>query len=260
MVIEPRLRRFPERRARRLRRRRAGGDSRGFRCGDPAEAARRDRTAPHARAQRRPWLVELRDGDTLLAAARAGDLSLDAPLPVTRVEAEEAAKRHPGLRGHLFPRCFGCGPRRHRGRRAADLPRSRRRTKAGRSSVDSAGRRRRRVGAGSRRAGLGGARLPTAVVADRPCAGRFAGPCGDRSARGEGRAPRVGREPHVVMAWPLGREGRRWFAAAAVVGPGGELCALGRQTATTVSWGVPLGGSHWCSDGTDEITHRHEEE
>jgi len=38
-------------------------------------------------------------------------------------------------------------------------------------------------------------------------------------------------EEHVVMAWPIGREGRRFAAGAAVLGPRGEICAVGRQTA-----------------------------
>jgi hypothetical protein len=58
----------------------------------------------------------------------------------------------------------------------------------------------------------------------------------------------VAGEPHVVMAWPLGRDGRRWLAGAAIVGPGGELCAVGRQTAAVAAgWGVPLGRDHWAA-------------
>ena len=55
-------------------------------------------------------------------------------------------------------------------------------------------------------------------------------------------------EPHVVIGWPIGRDGRRWLAGAAILGPYGELCAAGRQTAAVVGgWGVPLGRDHWAS-------------
>ena len=53
-------------------------------------------------------------------------------------------------------------------------------------------------------------------------------------------------EPHVVIGWPIGRDGRRWLAGAAIFGPDGELCAAGRQTAAVVGgWGVPLGRDRW---------------
>jgi hypothetical protein len=53
--------------------------------------------------------------------------------------------------------------------------------------------------------------------------------------------PVLAGEPHVVIGWPMGRNGRAWLAGAAVIGPGGNLCAVGRQTAAITSWGVPLG-------------------
>jgi hypothetical protein len=52
----------------------------------------------------------------------------------------------------------------------------------------------------------------------------------------------VAGEPHVVMGWPIGRDGRRWLAGAAILAPDGSLCAAGRQTAAVVAgWGIPLG-------------------
>jgi hypothetical protein len=59
--------------------------------------------------------------------------------------------------------------------------------------------------------------------------------------------PVVAGEPHVVIAWPLAREGRTWLAGAALIGPGGELCAIGRQTAAITSWGVPLARARWAA-------------
>ena len=56
-------------------------------------------------------------------------------------------------------------------------------------------------------------------------------------------------EPHVVIGWPIGREGRKWSAGAAVFGPDGRLCVVGLQTAAVVTgWGVPLGRDHWAAE------------
>ena len=61
--------------------------------------------------------------------------------------------------------------------------------------------------------------------------------------------PVVPGEPHVVIGWPIGREGRKWHAGAAIFGPHGELCAVGRQTAAAVAgWGIPLGRDRWGAE------------
>ena len=62
-------------------------------------------------------------------------------------------------------------------------------------------------------------------------------------------APVRAGAPHVVMAWPIGREGRTWVAGAALIGPDGEVCAVGRQDAAITSWGLPLGRAHWPANG-----------
>jgi hypothetical protein len=55
-------------------------------------------------------------------------------------------------------------------------------------------------------------------------------------------------EPHIVLGWPIAREGRMLLAGGAVVTGDGELCAIGRQTAVLTSWGITLGMDHWRSD------------
>jgi len=55
---------------------------------------------------------------------------------------------------------------------------------------------------------------------------------------------RVG-EPHVVMAWLVGRDVRGLFAEGAVLSREGGLLALARHRLAVASWGVPLGREHW---------------
>jgi hypothetical protein len=57
-------------------------------------------------------LVELRDGETLLAEARPAQLDVDVPAPVSLAEADAASTRFPGFHHHLFPGCLVCGPER----------------------------------------------------------------------------------------------------------------------------------------------------
>jgi hypothetical protein len=44
----------------------------------------------------------------------------------------------------------------------------------------------------------------------------------------------AGGEPHVVVGWPIGEEGRKRFAGSAIFTAGGGLCAYARST-----WLVP---------------------
>jgi hypothetical protein len=60
--------------------------------------------------------------------------------------------------------------------------------------------------------------------------------------------PVAAGEPHVVIAWPMGRDDRTWVAGAALFRARGELCAVGLQRAAVTTWGVPLGRAHWHRD------------
>jgi hypothetical protein len=70
--------------------------------------------------------------------------------------------------------------------------------------------------------------------------------------------PVAAGEPHVVMAWPVDGEGRGRLAGGAVIGPDGELCAIGVQTAATTNWGVPLGRAHWPAPAGNGHTRRNQ--
>jgi hypothetical protein len=158
----------------------------------------------------------LLDGDAVVAEARPGAPELEPPAPVTLAEAEEASSRHVRWGGENFSECFSCGIRPEDGLcihvgpvRGRDL--------------HAAPWVAREVS-------------PEVVWAAIDCAGAYAvgGP-----GRGEvvlGRmAAEIRRLPEegeqcVVIAWPLGEEGRKLSAGTALFTAAGELLAIARQT------------------------------
>ena len=126
---------------------------------------------------------------------------------------------------HPFPRCFGCGPERdpteavalHVGRISGDV--------WGRTWTPSAAL-----------PSDGDLVAPEVAWTALDCPGSFAAvPAGAPPhvlGRLEGevlRPPRVGEE-HVILAWSLGHEGRKRWAATAILGPDGALRAHARAT------------------------------
>jgi hypothetical protein len=197
-------------------------------------------------------LVELRDGDVVLAEGASKLLSLDVPLPVTRSEAEAATRRFPGFRHHPVPACFGCGHERAAGDGLRIFPGP----VVGRRLVAASW-----VPAAALADGAG--RVPSelvwaaldcpelwALIVHAPAAAASRVVTAALTTRLE--HPVLAGEPHVVMAWPIGRDGNAWLAGAAVIGPRGELCAVGRQAAAMASWGVPLGWLAPTEDGTHD--------
>jgi hypothetical protein len=208
------------------------------------------RPVPSARALRLerpgPGHVELYDGAQLVADGFEAEVLLEVPEPVAPTEAKAASRRFPGAAHHPFPGCVCCGPEHPRGLRVFPGPVS------GRGIVAA------HWLPPEQLAGDRGELPPALVCAALDCPQIWAlmlhAPVAtsDRvvTAVLETRLeqPVLAGEPHVVVAWPLGRDGRRWLAGAAVFGPAGELCAAGRQTAAVVrGWGVPLGRDHWAT-------------
>lgn len=167
----------------------------------------------------------LHSGTQLFAEAQPAELDLHVPSAVPPADAERAAERYAGFHRHVFPTCFVCGPLREEedGLRIF----------AG--SVDDRGD---TVAApwtpGSALAEDSGAVRSEFVWAALDCPGAFAiGLEGGRvlvlgrlTARLAGEV-RAG-EPHVVLAWPIGAQGRKHFAGSAIFGPSGQLCASAR--------------------------------
>jgi hypothetical protein len=163
----------------------------------------------------------LRDGDITVAAARPGALELEPPSPVGFEEATAAASRYAGFEWHAFPSCFACGPRRDEedGLRLFPGP------VAGRNTVACTWRPNVSLTDDS-----GGVR-PEFVWAALDCPTAFAcdlsGPpivLAQLTARIDA-LPCVGGE-HMVMAWPLGRDGRKHRAGCAIFDGDGHLLAL----------------------------------
>jgi hypothetical protein len=170
--------------------------------------------------------LSLRDGGALVAECVAGEIALDAPVPVTLEEAERAASRYEGFERHAFPTCFVCGPERgtHDGLRIFAGP------------VEGGGG----VVAAPWTPDLsladGEVVRPEFAWAALDCPGAFAVGFASRGETVLGRftadvrsLPRVG-EPHVVVGWPLGEDGRKLYAGTALFDAAGKLLALARAT------------------------------
>lgn len=184
-----------------------------------------DRPLALVRADER---ISLLDGDVLVADCQAGRVDLDPPAPPSFEEAEAAARRYPGFVSHAFPTCFVCGPDRSDGLRIFAGPLE------GRTVVAAPW-----IPADSLSDADG--RVPEELVwAALDCPGAFAVGFSERgetvlgrmAARIEAR-PRVG-ERHMVVAWPLGEDGRKLYAGTALFTESGDLLGLARQT-----WIVP---------------------
>jgi hypothetical protein len=153
--------------------------------------------------------VSVRDGETLVAEGRAAELDLELPQPVAYAEAVRLADATPADPDHPFPGCFACGPA-GEGLRLCPAP-------VGDGRVVAPWRPE--------------AREPALVWAALDCPGAFAvNPGNARGLTVLGRLtarvdelPQAGDEC-VVVAWPLGGEGRRLFAGTAVF-RGGEPLA-----------------------------------
>ncbi|MFD2092847.1 hypothetical protein [Blastococcus deserti] len=169
--------------------------------------------------------AELVDGEELLATAVPADLDLDVPAPPSPAEAAAAQAALPPRVGHPYPRCFGCGPDRVPGDAVAvfvgplpDRPELWAGTFRPTAQLPSST----------------GEAAPETVWAAldcpslQPAAPALTSPwlLGTLTVRQE-RPVAVGAE-HVLLAWSVGRGGRRAFTASAIVGPGGEVCARAR--------------------------------
>jgi hypothetical protein len=154
------------------------------------------------------------DGETLIAEATRADDGLAAPPPVAFDDATRASRHYPGHAEHAYPTCFVCGPARTDGLGLFTGP----------VSDDL-------VAAPWVPAETG--RLLVWAALDCPGAiavgwsgrgdwllGRMAGRVDD--------VPRVG-ERCVITARPLGRDGRKGYAATAAYGEDGRLLGVARQ-------------------------------
>ena len=164
---------------------------------------------------------ELRQGDVAIAEARRAELEPEAPPPVSLEEAEDASRRYPGFRHHAYPTCFTCGPAREDGLGIFAGP------VEGRDGLVAAPWTPQEA-------------RPEIVWAALDCPSGWAiddfqreGVLLGRMAAGLLDLPHVG-EPHVVVAWRVGADGRKRHAGSALFTATGDLLAVARST-----WIVP---------------------
>jgi hypothetical protein len=160
--------------------------------------------------------VLLLDGDELVAEARAAPVDLEPPAPVALADAASARSRHVRGADEEFNECYVCGVR-------EDGLEVRVGPVAGREALHAAPVELRESG-------------PEFVWAAIDCAGAYAVGAEGRGDIVLGRmtarvdqVPDVGEEC-VVVAWPLGEDGRKLFAGTALWSAGGVLMAVARQT------------------------------
>jgi hypothetical protein len=227
------------------------GDAAEVRLRRPVEVGRDVSIVPAADGS-----AELRDGDTVLAEGRPTALDLELPPLPSAAEAQAATRRFPGHHHHRFPYCLVCGPLRAAGDGLRIFPGP----VPGRQLV---------AATWVPDAGLADAdgRIPDELVwaaldcpqlwslmTDVPAS--IPDLVVTAALAGRLEAPVLAGEPHTVIGWPIGREGRTWLAGAAVIGPAGELFAIGRQVAAVTSWGIPLGRDHWQEAQDQHTTDR----
>jgi hypothetical protein len=182
--------------------------------------------------------VELRDGETIVATGRPAQIEMpDIPV-ASYFEAEDAASRTPPASSHLLPTCFVCGP----GRAPGDGLRLFAGPLAERAGQNKIG-----VFAvpwipDASLAGDDGRVAAEFVWAALDCPTGYAGGAarhlgltgaglillGRMSARIDMR-PKPG-DRCVVVAWPIGRDGRKIFAAGALLGKDGGVLAVAHTT------------------------------
>lgn len=159
----------------------------------------------------------LLDGDALVAEARPSPVELAVPEPVSFEAAQEAERGHVRAGGAVFRECFVCGMREEAdglGIHVGPVP--------GREPLHAAPWVVREVS-------------PAIVWAVIDCPGAYAVGAAGRgevvlgrmTARSD-RLPALG-ERCVVVAWPLGEDGRKLYAGTALFSDRGELLAAARH-------------------------------
>ena len=156
------------------------------------------------------------DGEAVVAEAKPRVPDLEPPPAISLAEAQAAATRHVRMSGEEFSECFTCGVRPEDGLCIHVGP------VAG-SDLQAAAWTAREVS-------------PEVVWAAIDCPGAWAvgGPGRGEVVLGRmnaeiRRLPDEG-EQCVVVAWPLGEDGRKLHAGTALFSAAGELLALARQT------------------------------
>jgi hypothetical protein len=163
----------------------------------------------------------IHDGDRLVAEARSAAPRVEVPEPIAIEEAERARQRFPGPSEEAFTRCFVCGTARDDSQRVWAGPVEGRRLVATPWTPSDEW------------LGEGGRVRPEFVWAVLDCPASFA-PLVDSTdfivmlgrLTVEVRAATPMGEPHLIIAWPIGRDGRKHRTAAALLSAEGDVRAV----------------------------------
>lgn len=175
--------------------------------------------------------VQLLDGDTLVAEARQAVLSLELPTPPSLAQAEEASKAYAGFAHHVFPTCFVCGPKRDPGDGL--------RLFAGKWSDQDLVATPWTPDASLAADKAGETVAPTYQWAAMDCPGAFAVWLGEDRLVVLGRLTAILEKPvkvgerYVVVGWPVGSDGKKFFAGTAIFDQEGQC--YGRAQATWIA-------------------------
>ena len=187
----------------------------------------------------------LLEGVDAYATAHDTHVDLEVPEPVGLDASVVAAEAYVGLRKHLVPTCFNCGPMRLEGDGLRIFPGS----VAGRNLVaapwtpspslaDSTGI----VKSEFIWSSLDCPTIWALVLQGQP----------DTEERAvtarlavELISPVTAGQPQIVTGWKVGESGRVRTAGGAIHSPDGQLLAKAKHTLVTTDWGVPMGLNQW---------------
>lgn len=172
--------------------------------------------------------VALRAGETLVAEGIPATVEGEVPKVVSFEQAQEAGRSFRGFDVHPFPMCFGCGPERDEGDGL--------RIFAG--PVDEPGIVAAPWTPDASLVNNEGTVRPEFIWAALDCPGGWALLMEQYGAKPPvlGRlaanliTPVRGDERCVIVAWPLGAEGRKLYCGSALFSHGAELRAVARAT------------------------------
>jgi hypothetical protein len=167
--------------------------------------------------------VSLLDGGELVAEGAPSTLELDVPPPVGVADARAASAGNPWVDRHPFPTCFGCGPDRD----PDDALRLILGPVPGADVVADDWVPHPSLGDGDGRVSdlfvWSALDCPTGAGAIDPTSGPHVL---GRLTVDPGVAPVMVGEPHVAIAWLIGRDGRKSRGGAAIYRADGQLCAV----------------------------------
>ncbi len=187
----------------------------------------------------------LQDGNEILAFAREASLDLDVPQPIGLEESKLASRDYVGLRRHLVPTCFNCGPLRSEGDGLRIFPgrvAERDIVAAPWIPAKSLGNSSGVVESEFTWSALDCPTIWALILRDQPDST-------DRAVTSRLAVKLISQvqaeQPHIVIGWKVSEGERTRVAGGAIYSVDGQLRALAKHTLVTTSWGVPMGLNSW---------------